>query len=84
LTAGRLMMRSDPQREASEKAIECRCPYCDNEMRTRPALFCQPCGARFRACRECGEPVGEEATACPSCGTSLPPFKTGEPGSTER
>ncbi len=46
----------------------CRCPYCDEELRTEMAPFCGGCGASIEYCQSCGAAINKETGVCIQCG----------------
>ena len=53
------------------KERHCACPYCEQEVESIEAPFCQLCRVTLHRCAICYAVVGKEATICPRCGAEL-------------
>jgi len=49
----------------------CACPYCEHELESAEAPFCQLCRVDLQRCRICLAVVEKETTICPRCGAEL-------------
>jgi hypothetical protein len=58
-------------KKPKEKEGRCFCPYCDEELLTSPAPYCQPCQVELRYCLKCNIVVERTAKVCPQCGQTL-------------
>jgi RNA polymerase subunit RPABC4/transcription elongation factor Spt4 len=61
------MAAQDIDSKTEEKAA-CVCPFCGEEV--DPSVpWCVPCQVVVRYCVSCEEPLPQDATVCPNCGT---------------
>ena len=62
---------ADKNAAATKK--EFHCPFCDEEIQQAKLPWCQACGVKLAYCSKCGQPLANEQTTCPHCGTKLSP-----------
>ena len=49
----------------------CKCPFCDNEIKSQDYPYCSYCKIKISYCDNCGSPVSDNIEYCPKCGKKL-------------